>query len=363
MKKNYQIYIKTLTNQSETLAYKKLLQEKWDNNVYYSIEHLTHFEKESDSLKYFLFEKDNAPIILMPFVFRKITIGEKKYPYYDVISPYGYNGPLYNDSVSIEDITAFWEHVDRWYRENDVITEFIRFSLNENHISYSGFLVKTLANVRGNLLDNFEDQWNSFHAKVRNNYRKALNYDLSFRIYTKHEITKDIINTFNNIYVATMHRNNADSLYFFSKDYFENLILSNVDNFSIAIAYYKDIPISIELIIDLGETIYAFLGGTNAEYFSYRPNDFLRVKIIEWAIENRKQHYVLGGGMKDGDGLYKNKKTLFPKDNDVMFYTGRKIINQEIYDLLCLSFDCEYTILDKEDISKGFFPFYRSKNN
>ncbi len=362
MKKNYQIFTKNLTNKSDVLAYKTLLQKEWNNNVYYSIEHLSHFEKESDKLKYFLFEKDNVPIVLMPFVFREIKIGEKDYPYFDVISPYGYSGPLFNDTLSEEDIIAFWQYADQWYRDNNVVTEFVRFSLNENHVSYSGSLIKTLSNVRGNLLDNFDDQWTSFHSKVRNNYRKALNYDLNFRIYTNDEVTKDIIKIFNDIYVATMHRNNADSLYFFSETYFENLIVSNSDNFSIAIAYYKDIPISIELIIDLGNTIYAFLGGTNAEYFSYRPNDFLRVKIIEWAIDNGKQHYVLGGGMKDGDGLYKNKKSLFPKDEDAIFYTGRKVVNKEIYDQLCLSSSCEYNTIQKEDLNKFFFPYYRSNN-
>ncbi|WP_405206738.1 GNAT family N-acetyltransferase [Aquimarina sp. LLG6339-5] len=362
MDKNYKILIKDLDDGLEVSKYKSLLKNEWNNNVYYSIEHLRHSEKDSDELRCFLFEKNDVPIILMPFVLRKIKIDGKEYPYKDVISPYGYSGPLYSDHVTTEDLSEFWKQVDGWYCDNMVVTEFIRFSLNENHKNYSGSLIETLSNVKGLLLDDFEDQWNAFLPKVRNNYRKAVNYNLDFKVFHKDQITKETIAIFNDIYVATMTRNNADSIYFFSSAYFEDLILSNLDNFSIVVVYYEGIPISVELIINYKDIIFAFLGGTNAEYFSYRPNDFLRVKVIEWAVKNGKKHYVLGGGMKDGDGLYKNKKSLFPKDDDVMFCTGRKVVNQEIYDQLCMSSDEEYKNIKKEDLKKYFFPFYRLNN-
>ncbi len=359
MKQNYRLIIENLDSSAEIEKYKGLLQKEWNNNVYYSTEHLQYFEKSSDTLKYFLFKKSDAPIILMPFVFRAISINGQEQPYFDVISPYGYSGPLFNDSISKDDIAYFWECVDHWYQENNVVTEFVRFSLNENFEEYSGALIKSLSNVRGRLLENFEDQWTAFLPKVRNNYRKAVNYNLDFKIFHKGEITKDVIKIFNDIYVATMKRNNADSVYFFSGTYFENLILSNLNNFSIAITYFENIPISVELIINYKETIFAFLGGTDAEYFSYRPNDFLRVKVIEWAIQNDIKYYVLGGGMKDGDGLYKNKKSLFPKDEDVIFCTGRKIINEKVYDQLCLDSNAEYSNINKDDLQNYFFPFYR----
>ncbi|WP_103865522.1 GNAT family N-acetyltransferase [Aquimarina sp. I32.4] len=361
MKQNYKLSIKNLTNNQDTIEYKRLLKYKWDNNIYYSVEHLLHFEKETEKIKYFLLEKNDTAIVLMPFIFREIKFNNKSYPYYDVISPYGYSGPLFCDTVSEEDITHFWNYVDKWYKDNNVIAEFIRFSLNGNHKQYSGCLTKSLSNVRGNLLGTFEDQWRAFLPKVRNNYRKAVNHNLTFKIFHKEEITIDIIKIFNDIYVDTMNRNNADSIYFFSGMYFENLILSNLNNFTIAIAYYEEIPVSIELIINYKDVLFAFLGGTNAEYFSYRPNDFLRVKIIEWAIENGIKHYVLGGGMKDGDGLYKHKKSLFPKDEDAIFYTGRKIVDEKIYDELCLSSDSSYSDVYRINLKDHFFPFYRVK--
>lgn len=361
LKQNYKISIKSLEDSPNVEEYKEWLLKNSNNNVYYSVEHMHPFNKDFGKLNYFSFEKNDQVIILMPFIIREISNKGHVYPYYDVISPWGYSGPIMHDNVIDEDILEFWKQVDDWYAANNIITEFVRFSLNGNHQNYSGSIVKTLSNIRGNLFSDFDDQWKAFNPKVRNNYRKAKQYNLEFKIFHNTEITTDLIKIFNYIYVDTMHRNNADSTHFFSDTYFENLILSNLENFSIAVAYYENIPISVELIISFENTIYAFLGGTNAEYFSYRPNDFLRVKIIKWAIQKQKKYYVLGGGVKDGDGLYRSKKALFPKDEPAIFYTGRKIINQKIHDQLCLECNKEnFENITEENFDSHFFPFYRS---
>jgi hypothetical protein len=70
----------------------------------------------------------------------------------------------------------------------------------------------------------------------------------------------------------------------------------------------------------------------------------------------------LGGGLINGDSLYKSKKCLFPKNDDVIFYTGRKIINYEIYDSLCENHIKDYANMHKEELKKYFFPLYRFNN-
>ena len=130
----------------------------------------------------------------------------------------------------------------------------------------------------------------------------------------------------------------------------KNLILNNLSEFSIVMVYLGEIAISTELIIKKNTTIFAFLGGTDANYYKYRPNDFLRVETIKWAIKNNLKHYVLGGGIKDFDSLYKSKKAFFPKDKDITFYTGRKIVNNKIYHELCENHVEDYTNIRKEEL-------------
>lgn len=359
MKQNYQLTTLNLEDAKDVYKYKKLLSTCSNKNVYYSLEHMLPFDREFGDLKCFLFQTDNG-IILMPFIFRSIICEILEEEYFDVISPWGYAGPLLSDHITNDSVIAFWEYVDKWYIDNNIVTEFIRFNLNDNQKFYSGTTINTLSNVKGNLLDNFEDQWATFNQKVRNNYRKAEKHNLTFKLFKKEEISKDEIQIFNKIYVDTMLRNNASKVYFFSDTHFENLILSNPNDFFIGIVYYNNIPISVELIINHNETIYAHLGGTNSEYFKCRPNDFLRVEITRWAIKEKKKFYILGGGIKNNDGLHKSKKAFFPKDEPIFFYTGRKIINKELYDKICLFNNKEkYNNLDKENPESHFFPFYR----
>ncbi|WP_010179265.1 GNAT family N-acetyltransferase [Aquimarina agarilytica] len=362
MSKNYKLSIHEIEGKDNTDRYTKLLREKWGNNVYYSIAHLEYFLAESQKLMYFLYKEDESVKVLMPFILRRIESNGVFTEYYDVISPYGYNGPLFCKSIEKEVVVSFWESIDKWYQKNNVVTEFIRFSLNNNHKYYSGTLIDSLINVKGDLLENLDDQWTAFLPKVRNNYRKALKSDLKFKIFEKENLTKDVIAIFYKIYTKTMSRNNAGSLYFFPKSYFEKLVLSNNNNFTIAVVYYKDIPISVELNIHHEQTVYAFLGGTDSEYFAYRPNDFLRVKIIEWAIDQGKKDYVLGGGIKNGDGLYRSKRAFFPKNEEVVFYTGRKVLNAKIYEELNLRKDENYMEVKSIALTDYFFPYYRINN-
>ncbi len=360
--KSYELEIHSLNSDAYIKRYRKLLIENWNNNIYYAYDHLKYFENETNVLKYFLFKVNGSSKVLMPIILRQVEVNGEKTKHFDAITPYGYSGPLYNGDVTEECLKEFWKAVDNWYKENNVITEFIRFSLNGNYSGYNGLLINTLNNVKGTLVSDFDLHWLSFLPKVRNNYRKAVSYNLEVKIFDTHDINENIIQIFFDIYTETMKRLNAKAIYFFSLNYFKSLILNNLNEFSIAFAYLDNIPISTELIIKNDKTIFAFLGGTDANYYSYRPNDFLRVEIIKWAVKSNLKYYVLGGGLKDKDGLYKSKKALFPKNEDVVFYTGRKIINYEVYERLCGEHIDDYAQIHKEELKNYFFPLYRFNN-
>ncbi|AIM61427.1 hypothetical protein IX49_13185 [Cellulophaga lytica] len=350
--KKYDLYVKKINTLEEIETYKELLNNYWDNNVYYTYEYLKYYENEHDQLRYFLLNIDGIPNTIMPFYLRDI----KDKTYKDVITPYGYGGPLCKNCDDTKVLTKFWELVDKWYCKNNIVSEFVRFNLNGNHNNYSGELTETLLNVKGEIKETEDDQWTAFSTKVRNNYRKAKQHNLTFKLYEGNEITDSVIENFHKVYIETMDRNNAKEIYYFPKQYFENLIHANPNSFAIAKSYKDNVVASVELIIINKATLYAFLGGTRAKYFECRPNDYLRVEILKWATKNSKKYYVLGGGLTNGDGLYKSKKVFFPKDEDAVFYTGRKIINKEVYNLLS-----NKTYSSSKDCNEecNYFPAYR----
>ncbi|MEP5341510.1 MAG: GNAT family N-acetyltransferase [Algibacter sp.] len=327
---SYTLTHHNISNSIEQIDYKNVLKDFQHASPLHSLQYFGCTNKKS--VGYFILKTDDHPKILMPICLREIKnellLNEQ---YFDATSPYGYSGPLYNNATDQEKV-LFWQEVDLWYKKNNVVTEFIRFNLNNNHNLYSGHLLETLSNVKGRI-KSFDDIWGNFKQKVRNNYRKAEKSNLIAKIH-EDDITANTVGTFFDIYTKTMQRNAAEQNYFYTKSYFEDLIKYNQGKIIIIIIYKENTPISAELIIIDSTTMLSHLGGTLSEYFDLRPNDFLKIEAIKWGIKNNKTHYSLGGGRTDNDGLYQYKKTFFPKDEDVTFYTGRKIINYNIYNKL-----------------------------
>lgn len=332
-------------------AYRNIVSLKEFHNPYYHIEYLLRHQTDANKLIVFLLWQKESCVAILPVILNPIPNTE----YWDAISPYGYSGPLFKGGLDEKSIHTFWNKIDQWYSKNQIVTEFIRFSLNKNHKHYSGECFNTLSNVCGTIKNNVEQQWESFGRKVRNNYRKALSFGLSFKLFDQKNLTKAVIDEFYHIYYETMLRNNASKFLFFSADFFHHLVLENKQDFTIAMVYLNNRAISTELHIHYKDSIYAFLGGTDSDFFHTRPNDYLRVEFIKWAIVNNKGKYILGGGIKNNDGLYKSKKALFPKDDDCIFYTGRKVINKAVYNSLVED------AIQKRGISEddSYFPLYR----
>lgn len=345
-----------IRTEAEVDTFKDYINAINPDNPFYKPELFKEAGNIDGKIKYFVYFENEEPSILMCFYLRPINLNGKSTKYKDSISPYGYSGPLFQPDIDEEKLKCFWKMVDTWYQENNVVSEFIRFSLNGNHIGYSGKPFATLNNVKGVLLPH-EDQWANFRPKVRNNYRKAQKEGLEFKMYYG-DIPSKIVSEFYDIYIQTMQRNNAVDYYYFPKSYFSEYQENNPKNAAIAMVLLNGKPISTEFILLSESTVFSYLGGTLSEYFHTRPNDFLKINVMDWGRENGRTYYVLGGGRKNDDQLYKYKKNFFPKQEDLVYYTGRKIVLPEIYQELV----DQFLEQDKKtpSIDDGYFPAYRT---
>jgi hypothetical protein len=352
--------ILTLNIQSDRDKFVELSKQVYPRFPFISLNYILESNAQLDTLKCFIYYLENTPKILMLFHLRPILIGQGCTGFYDTISPYGYSGPMYRPDTDPEVISGFWHAVDSWYKKNSVVSEFIRFSLNNNHLYYSGCIQETLATVKGKIVPE-ETQFANFKKKVRNNIRRAQKSNLTSEIHHE-DIPLDPIVEFHKIYTDTLDRHKALKRYYFGLDYFKSLLQDENDNYALAIIRKDGIPISVELLVLTRETVYSYLGGTNVEYFEYRPNDYLKYCVINWARANGYKYYNLGGGQQENDSLYRYKKSFFPNDEDVTFYTGRKIIDRAAYKSLVEMFcqSNEIPLPASSDPCKGgFFPQYR----
>lgn len=325
---------------------------------YYLPDYLTVFSGGMQNLIYFSFLSSTGVVIIMPGYLKPIIINSEITDYFDFATPYGYTGPVFSVGTTDSDIQEFWGAVDGWYLDNSVVTEFVRFNLSGNHVNYSGKVFPTMLNVKGEIVDE-NNQWTSFDHKVRKNVNRAIRENLTSKIFFN-KIDDNAIFEFHNIYIQTMERTNAIDKFFYTLEQFKMFINNNRDNAAICTIYFEENPISSELLLVSGDSIFSFLGGTNELYFDKRPNDFLKVEALNWARKQGKKYYILGGGYGFEDGIFKYKKSFFPQDV-VNYYTGRKIINSPVYVAFVKKVNIARItmgLLELETEDESFFPLY-----
>jgi len=354
------LYKDTFSTKEGITRYKNALESLDCDSPYYAFELLNDVTIADQELSFFIFETEASKLtVVMPFLLRKIRETKSTETYYDVSSPWGYNGPYFSATISEQEILEFWKQVDAWYVANNVVTEFLRFNLHKNYKLYSGTALHTLCNVMGDIT-NWELFWGNLKSNTRNQYRKAEKLGLTFELHYK-DIAEEHVKAFHDLYIGTMNRREARDSFYLSLEYFITLWKENPTKCAIGLVYKDGLPISTELFLLSSNTIFSFLGGTNSDYFKLRPNEYLKISAIKWANEEGLKYYLIGGGLSNSkeDNLYLYKKKYFPLDEDVDFYTGRKIVNTEVYERLVKESTLSEASTAPKDITTGFFPAYR----
>ena len=264
--------------------------------------------------------------------------------YFDFATPYGYGGWLLEGEG---DPAPIFETYREWCKEHGIVSEFVRFSLfSSSRERYYGEVIPRTNNVVRALDRPMDEMLMDFEHKVRKNLKKAEASGLEIRIDT----VGDDLTYCLRFYLATIDRNHAENEYYFSEEFYRQINTMN-GHFAYFHVLYQGMVISTELVLMGTDTMYSYLGGTDEEYFAYRPNDFLKYHIIRWGFEHGYRQFVLGGGYGADDGIFRYKKSFAP-EGIVRFYTGQAVFDSTGYDALCA--------LRTDLPNSGFFPRYRA---
>lgn len=358
----YTLNYHSFKNPESVEIYRSALKHLNCESAYYRYELLNSGQNEYQELQFFLFDSsEDGLLAVMPFLMRKVILKGKETGYFDVSSPWGYNGPFFKSDISKEDRIGFWNTLDTWYSDNKVVSEFLRFNFFENYEYYTGTVVHTLLNVKGDITD-WDTFWSNLKSNTRNQFRKADKTGLEFGLFYE-DIDEEKIKDFYKVYIGTMDRRDAIDSFYHPVSYFIEFWKANPKKCAIGLVYHENKPISGELFLISENTMYSFLGGTDSDYFKLRPNEYLKINAVKWAHGKGMEYYMIGGGLSNGpeDKLYQYKKKYFPLDADIDFYTGRKIILSEAYqELVAMSTMDTVGSECLENIETGFFPRYRA---
>jgi hypothetical protein len=335
--------------------------EQWDqyynridhNDIYYKMEFFRAFEKFEGSQAFLFVYEEGNDLAYYPF-FKRII---EDSPYFDITSQYTYGGPLFNFSEDNKDfVFNFRNAFGIFCKENDIISEFIRFHpfLNNRKVIEEFVAVKC---VNEGIYIDLTKQTENIDADYRQDIRYQINK--AKRIGHKVVFSKNVedLDIFYPIYEHTLKRNNADSNhYFLNKELLKLLINELKDNFEFIFILINDIYVSAELDLFTEKYVHAVIGGTLKDYLRGHPNDLLRHALTVRHNGNKQTKLILGSGGIKGDGIYEYKRKFNPTGTYEL-YMGQKIHDVAKYDELVEQLKRKQP--DKE-LNLNFFPLYRS---
>jgi CelD/BcsL family acetyltransferase involved in cellulose biosynthesis len=297
---------------------------------------------------------------MYPFIVRDLS-REAYFPAeesaaYDITSPYGYSGPTVwghtpgNDQMASE----FWRCFDAWAGAQRIVAEFIRFPLfPEACLAYPGDKWVVAQHVVRSLQISDEQLWREVEHKVRKNVNRARRDGVTIVI----DPDGRDLESFLDIYDHTMERRGASQAYRYRRDFFECLGREIPTGLCYFHAVVAGRIVSTELVLVSTSSVYSFLGGTLTEYFDHRPNELLKFEIIHWARDHGKSRFVLGGGYRPADGIYRYKLALSPR-GAIDYIQGGRIFNKALYETLIER--RKRIAPEGNDGPPRFFPAYRA---
>lgn len=311
-------------------------------------------ETEKGKAEIFKYQDENGSISNQ-FIKREIPTKINNEVYYDIVTPYGYGGPVIEEcNNKPELLKRYEEEFAKYCEKNNIVSEFIRFHpIIKNALDFKEIYdVIYLRNTLGTDLEKYEDPYSEeFSKSCRKNIRQCKNKGVTYQV----NVAPKDISKFKEIYYSTMDRNNATDYYYFKDEYFNKILQYFPENIITVEAIYEGKTIAMGLYFIYNKVLHIHLSGTLSEYLHLSPAYMLRYGATMWAKENGFKLIHHGGGRSNSetDSLYLFKKN-FAKNTEFDFYIGKKIWNQGIYNTLC---DIKGI---KED--GGFFPAYRKES-
>jgi hypothetical protein len=328
-----------------------LLREFKDVDLYYSYEYGNLFAKNENGKLMAAYYADDYTKVFYPFIRRNVVWDEEGG--YDIVTPYGYGGPLI-EGIG-EKIKPFFDCLTEYCIKNNIITETIRFHpIIRNYEKCNKFMEvdyirKTTAVDLSPPLEEIRKQYSSMNKR---NIKKAKNEGIHCFLV---ENTLKNINTFFELYLETMKRNNADSYYYFNENYFyEQIKESKISKTYLLFAQYKGEIIAGVMVLKGPKYSHYHLGASKTKFLHLRPNNYLFDFMIEFCKSKGSTLLHLGGGYQENDGLFKFKES-FSNGNNFDYYIGKKVYDEKKYNRIIEGVRRYYKV------NENYFPVYRGK--
>ena len=313
---------------------------------------LFYYKSDSGDLQglYVAMKRD---LSLLPWMTDKFQPGK----WYDLTTPYGYGGWIFEGDTSEQNLLAFYTEYTHYMLEHNYVSNFVRYSPALKNACFMRQLSKVIDLGKTIAIDLSSEEiiWQNITSKNRNMIRKAIKNGVTIE---HSKPTPELMASFKEIYDETMRYDHAEDYYFFDDTFYKSIIDSLSENTEMFYALLNGQIIAISIMLYGNGLMHYHLSGTVAEFRQYAPTNLLLYEASLWGCRNGLKLFHLGGGVGSGeDNLYKFK-AAFNRNSDFRFSIGQEVFNLGVYNQLV---DWRKEKDPQFDVNSSFFPVYRDK--
>ena len=317
-------------------------------DIYYLPEWLSLYaQRDGEDCGYYVLQTKHGTVIY-PYVKRKAPYLVDGKQYFDIITPYGFNGPyIVECSEKSKLLKTFDADFSVYCEQNDIIAEYVRFSpWLKNHEDFCRLYSirdnsKTIA-IDLTVSDILVDE---IRSKRRNLIRTAQKRGVSVSIDFSGKNTEE----FCGLYKNTIIKNDIGSYYQFPDSFIQEHFSTIINKVFIANAEIDGRIISSSIFICHGDNVHYHLSANDYSAVKYQGNSLLLYEVALWGKENGFKYLHLGG-VGTADKSLMDFKMSFTHSEGFPFYVGTKVRNESVYNALAkMHSDCK----------TNYFPVYR----
>ncbi len=323
-----------------------ILAKVGDYDCHHTFEYHT-LSSQPDETPILLVYETNSATIALPVIKRSIQGSD----FFDCTSAYGYVGPIFSSNVKKKDFVDFQKAVKNFFVAENIVSVFARLNPfiegQANAISSLGD-IETLGKIISIDLNKELQKQRSAYSKITKRYvNKARKYCL-----IKRSLSEEDIMVFRDLYYENMSRVNAKKSYYFTKEYFLDIIKTKDFESEVIYAILEETGeiISGAIMMKKNRVIHYHLSGTLTKYMYLNP---LRLILDEARIQGTLEAYDylnLGGGLGGSEDSLFQFKSSFSKEVKE-FKIWKYIVNPEAYSAL--------SKINNQTEVTNFFPSYR----
>lgn len=289
---------------------------------------------------------DGRSEMLLPIVIRPIDATWR-----DATSPYGYPGPLVAGPTGSGFAAEALRETAYVLAREGVVTLFVRLHPLLGGVPEGvGVAIRHGTTVSVDLSLPATTLWGQTRPGHRREIERArrAGYRVSVDESWRH------LETFRDLYRATMERVGAESYYFFGDDYFDELRAALDGRLRLVVVERNGVIAAAGLFAETARMVEYHLSATDELFAHDAPTKLMLDWVRAWAKDRGARWLHLGGGVGGADdSLLRFKAGFSPLRHP--FHTIRIVLLEREYQQLVLDRDprADPTRLD------GFFPLYR----